>query len=417
MHNMDSDIPLKAKLLYQLQRAGFTVPDFIYVSAEDFKNENYGELEKFLKRHRESFKVIARSAHPLEYRYKGGTFDSMETYADLAGIQYARKRIIKKAHTLKSLSIRRQQVFDKAPEVDLDQMGVIVMPYINGSSVMAKKLWHHWEFGYCRDRVHKMQSEPFITATPHDRRLLQISRDIQDCFGFPCELEYVISEDNTIYVVQAKDISNIEILEQQESTRSIMLDGVRRIRKRRNYRERPVFVMDSKSFYIRLLSICEDMLMQREANDTPGATFDDVLGFIKRCQLDLEDFALRHQRFAIMGMSIRAPAELYQTANHYLDDQPELQARLTGALRENLYKVDTFIAEADTLIAKDKFRINLGNHDAYGIDTVRNPIWTVYWSVDRHRQVIKELHRIGFKTGDSIGIDIDNSGKPTVYRL
>jgi hypothetical protein len=58
-------------------------------------------------------------------------------------------------------------------------------------------------------------------------------------------------------VVQAKDISNIEILELKESERSLKLDGVRRIRKQRNYRERPVFVMDNRVVYMDIIGICE----------------------------------------------------------------------------------------------------------------------------------------------------------------
>jgi hypothetical protein len=413
---MHHNIPEKAKLLCHLKHAGFIVPDFIYVPAEDFENKNFDVLEKFLQNHRESFKVIVRSAHPQEYYFKGGTFDSVTTYADLAGVIYARNRIIKLARTTKSLSIRRQQAFDDAPEVDLDQMGIIVMPFLDGSCVMAKKLWDHWEFGYCRDRTHKVQREPYITCTPDDRRLLEVSEKIQDSLEFQCEIEYIITNENEIYVVQAKDISKIEVLDKRESERSISLDGVRRIRKRRNYRERPVFVMDSKSFYIKLLSICEE-IHQKEDLKEPPPTIDDLLDCIGSYQKELEDFALRHQRFAIMGLSIHAPEELYQQANHSFDDEPEIQTRLSEALRENLYKVDTFIAEADTLIAKDKYRIKLCGHDAYGIDTVRNPIWTVYWSMARHDRVVKELIKIGFKTGDSIGIDIDDNCKPTVYRL
>jgi hypothetical protein len=34
-------------------------------------------------------------------------------------------------------------------------MGIIVMPFISGTSVMAKMLGNHWEFGYCRDKMHK----------------------------------------------------------------------------------------------------------------------------------------------------------------------------------------------------------------------------------------------------------------------
>jgi hypothetical protein len=108
---------------------------------------------------------------------------------------------------------------------------------------------------------------------------------------------------------------------------------------------------------------------------------------------------------------------LYQIANHYLDDTPDLQAELSKALHHNLYQIDIFISEADTLIAKDKFRINLCSHDAYGIDTVRNPLWSVYWYVDRHDAVVQEFKRVGFKTGDTVGIDIDVDDKPTIYRL
>jgi len=413
---MHHDIPEKAKLLCRLKHAGFMVPNFIYVPPEDFKNKNFETLEKFLRNHRESYKVIVRSAHPKEYYFKGGTFDSVTTYADLAGVIYARNRIIKLANTTKALSIRRQQTFDNAPEIDLEQMGIIVMPFLTGSCVMAKKLWDHWEFGYCRDRTHKVEREPYITCTPDDRRLLKLSEKIQDCLKFQCEIEYIITNKNEIYVVQAKDISTIEVLDKIESKRSITLDGVRRIRKRRNYRERPVFVMDSKSFYLKLLTMCEEMHQTKDRNES-SLTIEDLLECIRSYQKDLENFALRHHRFAIIGLCIHAPEELYQQANHFFDEEPEIQARLSKALCENLYKVDTFIAEADTLIAKDKYRIKLCGHDAYGIDTVRIPIWTVYWSMARHEQVVKELVKIGFKTGDSIGIDIDNHCKPTVYRL
>jgi hypothetical protein len=80
------------------------------------------------------------------------------------------------------------------------------------------------------------------------------------------------------------------------------------------------------------------------------------------------------------GLAIQDTGDLYQIASHYLDDfTPELQAELSKALHNNLYQIDIFLSEADTLIAKDKFRIGLCSHDAYGIDTVRNPLWSVYW--------------------------------------
>ncbi|MEK6195405.1 MAG: hypothetical protein N2F24_14395 [Deltaproteobacteria bacterium] len=411
---MGKNVPEKARVLEQIRQGGFDVPDFIFVPAIDFVNQNFGELEVFLETHRESFKVIARSAHPHEEFFKGGTFDSLETYADLAGITYARKRMITFAQTTKQLAIRRQQKFNNAPEIDPDEMGVIVMPFINGSSVMAKMLWDHWEFGYCRDRLHKIQSEPYITRTPHDRKLLKISKKIQDYLGFPCEIEFIISEDGKIHVVQAKDISRIDILEQKEGERSIALDGVRRIRKRRNYRERPVYVMDNKRFYLRIINKCEDLILGKSCTPTD---ISDILDIVSAQEKELEAFSLRHQRFCILGLSIHDPEELFQIASHYLDATPELQEKLSQALHNNLYKIDIFLSEADTLVAKDKFRVNLCGHDAYGIDTVRNPLWTVYWATHKHEAIVKEFHRIGFKTGDSVGIDIDSEGLPTVIRL
>ena len=411
---MKALVPEKARVLELIRKGGFAVPDFIFVPAVDFANQNFDALEKFLENHRESFKVIARSAHPQEEYFKGGTFDSLETYADLSGIKYARKRMINFAKTTKQLSIRRQQKFNGAPEVDPEEMGVIVMPFIYGSSVMAKKLWDHWEFGYCRDRIHKVQSEPYITRTPHDFNLLKISGRIQDYLGFPCEIEYVISEDGKIYVVQAKDIGRIDILEQKEEERSIKLDGVRRIRKRRNYRERPVYVMDNKSFYLKVISACEELISM---DDASPVGIDDVLKIISDYEKELETFALRNERFCILGLSVHEPEELFQIANHYLEDYPDFQEKLSQALHNNLYKIDYFLTEADTLIAKNKLRVNLCGHDAYGIDTVRNPLWTVYWDTEKHEKIVKEICRIGFKTGDSVGIHIDNQGKPAVIRL
>lgn len=412
---MRQAVPEKAELLAKLKQAGFAVPDFIYLPAEDFDNENFEALEKFLEKHRESFKVIARSAHPQERCFKGGTFDSLETYADVGGIRYARNKMIKLAKTSRHLCIARQQHFNRAPELDLEEMGVIVMPFIDGASVMAKMIGRDWEFGYCRDRIHKVQSEPYITRTPHDRRLVQLSKDIQEHLGFRCEIEYIVSADGDIHVVQAKDISNIEILDEEESRRSIVLDGVRRIRKRRNYRERPVYVMDNKAFYIDVISQCEELVNESTAQG--DMDISGIIQSIEAYQAELEAFALRHQRYAVLGLTIQDPVELYQIANHYLDDTPELQAELSKALHHNLYQIDIFISEADTLIAKDKFRINLCSHDAYGIDTVRNPLWSVYWYVDRHEAVVQEFRRVGFKTGDTVGIDINVDEKPIVHRL
>jgi len=410
----EATIPEKPRLLKQLRKGKFNIPDFIYVSASDFKNEKFDDLNAFLDRHRESFKVITRSAHPQEEFFKGGTFDSLETYADLGGIQYARTKIINLAKTAKELTIKRQQKFNNSPQIDPENMGIIVMPFISGTSVMAKMLGSHWEFGYCRDRMHKVQREPYITRTPHDRRLIKLSEKIQKHLGHRCEIEFVVSEEGQIWVVQAKDISHIETLEQQQSNRSIQLDGIRRIRRNHNYRERPVYVMDNKEFYLEIIGKCEDLIF---GDQKPGPNIEEILEIITRYQTGLEDFALRHHRFGILGLSIQEPEELYQIANHYLDDFPDLQSQLSKALHDNLYNIDYFLSEADTLLAKDKFRVNLCGHDAYGIDTVRNPMWSVYWHVDKHDKMVKEFNRLGFKTGDTVGIEINSDEEPIVYRL
>lgn len=411
---MSGIYPEKALLLEKLKKGGFNVPDFIFVSAECFAEKDFDALEIFLARCGKSYKVIARSGHPMESYFKGGTFDSIQTYADIGGILYARNHMIDSARTGKRLSILRQQKFNNAPGIDLDQMGVIVMPFIEGASVMAKMLGDHWEFGYSGNTNRKVQREPYITRTPHDRRLLQVSQDLQAYLGFRCEIEYIVSNDGDIHVVQAKDISDIEILEAQENLRSIRLDGVRRIRKRRNYRERPIFVMDNNGFYLEIIGMCEDLVM---GGDGAAPSIDDIVRAVARGDREMEDFALTHQLFAVLGLSIEVSEELYQVANHYLDDDPQMQKRLSQQLRHHGSMVDYFLSEADTLIAKVKLRVNLCSHDAYGIDTVRTPIWSVYWRQDRHEQVIREMRRLGFKTGESVGIDISADDIPTMFRV
>ena len=172
--------------------------------------------------------------------------------------------------------------------------------------------------------------------------------------------------------------------------------------------------MDNKEFYLEIIGKCEDLVWGKK-NKKPA--IEHILEIITKYQIRQEDFALRHHRFGILGLSIQEPEELYQIANHYLDDFPDLQSKLSKALHENLYKIDYFLSEADTLLAKDKFRVNLCGHEAYGIDTVRNPMWSVYWHMDKHDETVKEFKRLGFKTGDTVGIEIDSDERPIVYRL
>ena len=411
---MTLEIPEKARLLKKLTEGKFNVPDFLYVPAQNFENKDFEELEVFLEKHRESYKILARSAHPMEEFYRGGTFDSLQTYADIGGVNYARKRIIKLALTTRSLSVKRQQKFYHAPEIDPEATGIIVMPLIEGTSVMAKMIGDYWEFGYCKNQVAKLQDDPYITQTPHNIHLLEISKKIQDYLGFKCEIEYIIDKEDQIHVVQAKDISGIEMLEQTEVERSVVLDGVRRCRIRRSYRERPIYVIDMRTFYLNVISGCEKLY---HGWTDKVWQIEDVLAIIEDVENKMENFALMHQRFGILGLSLKAPEGLYQVANHYLDETPEQQRRLSNALQKNIYVTDYFISEADTLIAKEKVRFNFCSHDAYGIDTVRNPLWSVYWHADRYEEVAKRFKALGFKTGDTIGIDIDKNCRPTVYRF
>jgi hypothetical protein len=408
------NVPEKARLLEKLKNGHFNVPDFIYVPPEYFINEHFTSLNTFLEKHRESFKVIARSAHPAEEFYKGGTFTSLETYADIGGVIFARKKMIKSMDSSCRLSVLRQQRFSSAPDIDPDQMGVIVMPFIEGTSVMAKKIRDHWEFGFCRNRTSRVQNEPYITTTPRNRDLIDISADIQEKLGFRCEIEYIISNKNKVYVVQAKDISGIDLLEEKETERAIKLDGIRRVRVRRSYRERPVYLMDMQAFYMRIISFCEDMVLN---GDDPSCNIEDIIQVVKSFEQELVEFALMHQRFGVIGLCMKPPEFLYQVVNHYLDDTPEQQQKLSDALHKNLYAIDYFLAEADTLITKDQIHLSLCGHDAYGVDTVRNPLWSVYWHQARDKEVLNSFNELGFTTGDTVGIDIEADDKPLVYRL
>ena len=67
---MENKIPEKAQLLKKLRKSGFNIPDFIYVPANEFASEDFKQLDLFLENHHESYKVIARSAHPMESDFK-----------------------------------------------------------------------------------------------------------------------------------------------------------------------------------------------------------------------------------------------------------------------------------------------------------------------------------------------------------
>ena len=116
-------------------------------------------------------------------------------------------------------------------------MGIVVMQYIEGSQVMAKKLGDQWEFGISGYAKEGGQVESYITRRPPDERLVELSESIQSKLGFRCEIEYILDHDGLIHVVQARDISLIDLLQQNRFEQTLRLDGIRRLRKRSNYRE------------------------------------------------------------------------------------------------------------------------------------------------------------------------------------
>ena len=56
-------IPEKARHLLTLKKAGFNVPPFLYMPAEDFLNKDFDRLKTFLHEQCDGFKVIIRSCH------------------------------------------------------------------------------------------------------------------------------------------------------------------------------------------------------------------------------------------------------------------------------------------------------------------------------------------------------------------
>ena len=407
-------IPEKPRLLGILKDAGFNVPDFYFISGEDFDEGDFLELQEFLNRSCTSFKVIVRSAHPQEDRFKGGTFDSLETNCDIMGVQYARNRITKLARHAKRLNILRQQRFKGAPQIDIDQMGIMVMQYIEGLQVMAKQLGDQWEFGISGFAKEKVPVESYITRRPPDERLLELSDTIQRHLGFRCEIEYILDYSGVIHVVQARDISLIDLLEQNRFEQTLRLDGIRRLRKRNNYRERVIYAMDNPSIYERIMAMSSELLREQERVEEK---FGKILKVIEEYEQELEQFSLKYQYYAVLGLKIRIPDELFHKASHCLNELPDYQARLTQVLLENQYQIDYFLSEADTILAKDRLHLNLCTHAAYGVDSVRNPLWFIHWTPEHHDAVVNQFRKLGFKTKDMIGIEISPEERPMVYRL
>ena len=166
----------------------------------------------------------------------------------------------------------------------------------------------------------------YITLRPPDERLIELSETIQRQLGFRCEIEYILDHDGLIHVVQAHDISLIDLLEQNRFEQTLRLDGIRRLRKRSNYRERVIYVIDNPSIYDRIMAMSSELLKEQERVEEK---FGEILKVIEEYEQELEQFSLKYQYYAVLGLKIRIPNELFHKASHCLDELPEYQAWLT----------------------------------------------------------------------------------------
>jgi hypothetical protein len=289
---MATKLPEKALHLEMLKKGRFNVPDFIYVPAEDFKNENFEKLRSFLKRHQESFKVIARSAHPLEEAFKPGTLIHWKPMRMWPGFNMPENGSSNGKIGQQTLHFEAAEIQPRAGTGSED-MGIIVMPFINGNGVMAKMLGNSWEFGYCRTvptrwKANRLSPKPPTTRvfwkSPRRFRNTSVS-NAKSNTSFPGMVKSTWSRPRIFLTLRP--------WMKKEDERSVHLDGIRRIRKRSNYRERPVFVMDNTAFYMDIIDRCENIVM---ANDPPESRIQDALEIIASQEAECEDFAMRYER-------------------------------------------------------------------------------------------------------------------------
>ncbi len=413
--------PDKVAFLEKLQSGGFNIPDFIYLSSEELNNNCQTAINAFLKANSGAACVIVRSAHPLEARYKGGTFDSFESTADFDGIRFAFRKIVRSCRTSKRLAICRQQAFEGAPPLNPDDMGILIMPYIDGRSVMAKTVEGKWEFGYARQSDNLIFRDPYLTSTPHDNQLYELSERIRSFLGFRCELEYILSGDGQLFIVQARDISGAPASEEapvspagRRGRGHVRFDGVHRVRGLCNHRIRPVFVMNNREFSLEIMDACCSDRCSGDNRD--DGMVQQILDIIDDFDQRLDRFALSHPRYAVLGTDIHL-LDLFHFTHHFFEKVPHARQQIDGALRKTQYAIESFLAEADTLIAKRKTRFNLCTHNAYGISSVRNPLWTVFWDEDRSESILNDLGALGIQTGEIIEIEINAPGIPVLYRF
>ena len=108
-------------------------------------------------------------------------------------------------------------------------------------------------------------------------------------------------------MVQACDISLIDLLEQNRFEQTLRLDGIRRFRKWSNYRERMIYAMDNPSIYERIMAMSSELLNEQERVEEK---FGEILKVIEEYEQELEQFSLKYQHYAVLGLKIRIPDEL-----------------------------------------------------------------------------------------------------------
>ncbi len=412
------DRPDKVEMLQNLQAAGFDVPGFVYLPAERLARGDTDALAGFLQGRPQTARLLVRSAHPEEAAFKGGTFDSFLATPDLDGVRLAWRRMVRSCRTAKRLSIRRQQVFWGAPSIDPEEMGALVMPFIEGPCIMAKALNGRWEFGVSPQEG---AGEPYLTTTAADEDLLAQCRSVRDSLGVSCEIEWVRSaKDGRLYLVQARDISRLPTAPPVEegplpcSARDgLVMDGLRRVRDDGRRRQRPVFVMDSRELLSALDAAFRD---PAESGDRGAGATDAALSAIHSFEGAMERFALSHERYAVLAVAVHLP-DLYGFPERLPAAGPGCRKALGKALRGCQYAIERFLAEADTLVAQEGTSFHPCTHAVFGISSVSHPLWSVSWKADRRGDILDALHRLGVRTGRRIEIALNSSGLPELYSV
>jgi hypothetical protein len=411
--------------LDNLRKYNAEIPPFLLFTRSDFEGSNFGELERFL-RLIESDKIIVRSAHPLEERFKGGTFSSYTNQEktkqwqnerwlpkNVHTVLSLRDKIIHDARYAKSLSIRRQQKFDGAPIINPDDIGAMVMPFCSGCRVMVKQLDGEWEYGYDGIIISKVNYRSLSSVDFHGH-LKDISELIQDKIGLPLEIEYVWDQKHKIvYVVQLRGISRFK--SEHSSIGPIVADtsnicsDISICRARRNdefVRTRPFYVIDEEKEFWTDERLQATLAMPSFSINFEGFYKTAIDGLLERKER-FEKFALEHRNF---GIYLKNSSFTHQFLICSQDHERKLPAELSigdiggDSLNYCGMLYYPFFLEADTVITPSCSSITKHAHDAFGINNINNPFWLIMLYSDGYKYAEDVLKDI--KTGTRVKIQI-----------